>query len=120
MITSAHSMSARAPARTRSDLIFGNRDCRHHPAVVVLHLVFFATPSKSMGIVQKISTSTFRAPTRYLGATRARRSLGFLLTGNDKFDAAARAGAELTVARVHRPRPDLAQRGLLTDPRLRR
>jgi heme exporter protein C len=68
--------------------------------VIVLHLVFFATPiEKRMGIVQKIFY--FHVPSAYsmyLGATACFiGSAGYLFTGNDKYDAFARSGAEMAV-----------------------
>jgi heme exporter protein C len=90
-----------APARTRSDLIFGAiMVVATILFVVVLHLVFFATPiEKRMGIVQKIFY--FHVPSAYsmyLGAGACFvGSLGYLLTGSDKLDAFARAGAEMAV-----------------------
>lgn len=94
-------MAASTPPRTRSDVAFAALVLVATVLfVIVLHLVFFATPiEKRMGIVQKIFY--FHVPSAYsmyLGATACFvGSLGYLFTGSDKWDGLARAGAEMAV-----------------------
>jgi heme exporter protein C len=68
--------------------------------VITIQWIFlFAPPEKTMGIVQKIFY--FHVPSAYamyLGATACfAGSVGFLLRGSERWDAIARAGAEVAV-----------------------